>query len=89
LRKAEVLEQVLGNAHSEDIELWAEGIRGVMVDRQEISLLDLQKQANLSLVDLWLGLVLGETGCFAYRNASDRDSFYRCEGIRVVLGSDT
>jgi hypothetical protein len=43
LKKAEVLEQVLGNAHSEDIELWAEGIRGVMVDRQEISLSTGQK----------------------------------------------
>jgi hypothetical protein len=95
LRKAEVLEQVLGNAHSEDIELWAEGIRGVMVDRQEISLLDLQQKSNLSLVDVWLGLLLGDTGCFANRASIDadhpdfdrceHDAFYRLDDIQVVL----
>jgi hypothetical protein len=34
-----------------------------MAPVREMSLLDLQRRSGLSLVDLWLGLLLGDTGC--------------------------
>jgi hypothetical protein len=55
----------------------------------EISLLELQKRSRLSLVDLWLGLLLGDTGCSVERSGGgDDDGFYRRDGI-LVLGSDS
>jgi hypothetical protein len=88
LHKIEVVKQILGNAHSEDILGWAERIRGVMAKVGAISLLDLQRQSRFSLVDLWLGLLLGDTGCFVERSGGgDDEEFYRRAGI-LVLGSD-
>jgi hypothetical protein len=88
LQKIEVIKQILDNAHSEDIPGWAEQIWGVMAKVCEISLLDLQRRSRLSLVDLWLGLLLGDTGCSVERSGSgDDEGFYRRDGI-LVLGSD-
>jgi hypothetical protein len=88
LQKAEVTRQILGNAHSEDVELWAAKIRKVMAKVGEISLLDLQKRSGLSLVDLWLGLLLGDTGCSIERSGTGgNEDFYWGGGI-LVLGID-
>jgi hypothetical protein len=44
--------------------------------------------SRLSLVDLWLGLLLGDTGCSVERSGSgDDEGFYRRDGI-LVLGGD-
>lgn len=89
--QAEVLQQVLGNAHSEDIPLWAERIRKVVAKSGDISLVDLQRRSRLPLVDLWLGLLLGDTGSSMRRDLAgiddDRD-FYRRDSI-WVLGVDS
>ena len=53
---------VKGNTHEEEIELWASRIRAVMGECSSMSLVELQQQSGLSLVDLWLGLLLGNTG---------------------------
>jgi hypothetical protein len=54
----------------------------------EISLLDLQRRSRLSLLDLWLGLLLGDTGCSVERSGGgDEEGFYRRDGI-LVLGID-
>jgi hypothetical protein len=91
LHEIEVVEQVLGNAHSEDIQLWAEKIRRVVAKSGDISLLDLQRHSRLSLVDLWLGLLLGDTGCWLQRGCSDgydratnEEHFYEHDGIWVL-----
>ncbi len=86
---AEVMIQaVVGNTHGEEIELWASRIRGVMVECREMLLVDLQQQSGLSLVDLWLGLLLGETGCSIRRQLScDVEfnvDFYDRAGIWIV-----
>jgi hypothetical protein len=84
LQRAEVARQVLGNAHSEDVELWAGRIRDVVVEFGEISLLELVKRSGLSLVDVWLGLLLGDTGGLVRRVSGRFDDFYGCDGIWVV-----
>jgi hypothetical protein len=86
LQKAEVARQILGNAHSEDVELWAARIRKVMAKMGEISLLDLQRRSGLPLVDVWLGLILGDTGCLVRRRSSgvvDGEGFYAIGGVWV------
>jgi hypothetical protein len=89
LQKIEVVKQILGNAHSEDIPGWAAKIQKVMAKVGEISLLDLQKRSRLSLVDLWLGLLLGDTGALMERSGGgDDEGFYGRDGI-LVLGIDS
>ncbi len=83
-----MIEAVLGNAHGEEIELWASKIRGVMVECGEMLLVELQQKSGLNLVDLWLGLLLGETGCSIRRQLSGEVEFsidfYDRAGIWIV-----
>jgi hypothetical protein len=89
LQKIEAIKQILGNAHSEDIPGWAAKIQKVMAKAGAISLLELQRRSRLSLLDLWLGLLLGDTGCSVERGGSgDNEGFYRRDGI-LVLGSNS
>jgi hypothetical protein len=79
---------VMGNAHEEEIELWASRIRRVMVECGEMLLVELQQKSGLNLVDLWLGLLLGDTGCSLRRQLScDVEfsvDFYNRAGIWIV-----
>jgi hypothetical protein len=79
---------VKGNTHEEEIELWASRIRAVMGECSSMLLVELQQQSGLSLVDLWLGLLLGDTGCVVSRqlNALVEFSvdFYERAGIWIV-----
>jgi hypothetical protein len=85
LQRIEAIKGILGNAHSEDISGWAAKIRKVMVRVGEISLSDLQRRSGLSLLDLWLGLLLGDTGCSVERSGAGGDEdFYRGGGILVL-----
>ena len=85
---ARVADLVLGIAHGEEIELWASRIREVMVECEEMLLVDLQQQSGLNLVDVWLGLLLGETGCSIRRQLSSEIEFsvdfYDRAGIWIV-----
>jgi hypothetical protein len=85
---ARVSDLVLGIAHEEEIELWASRIRSVMGECSSMLLVELQQQSGLSLVDLWLGLLLGDTGCVVSRqlNALVEFSvdFYERTGIGIV-----
>jgi hypothetical protein len=86
LRKAEVARQILGNAHSEDVELWAAQIRASMANCGEMRLLELQRRSGLPLVDVWLGLLLGDTGCLVRRRSwgvVDSEGFYEGDGLWV------
>jgi hypothetical protein len=83
-----MIEVVLGNAHGEEIELWASRIRGVMVECGEMLLVELIERSGLDLVDLWLGLLLGDTGCVVSRQLSEdvefSVDFYDRQGIWIV-----
>ena len=83
-----MIEAVLGNAHGEEIQLWASQIRGVMVECREMLLVELQERSGLDLVDLWLGLLLGDTGCVVSRQLSEgvefSVDFYDRAGIWIV-----
>ena len=86
---AEVMIQaVMGNGHGEEIELWASRIRAVMAECGSMLLVELQQQSGLNLVDLWLGLLLGDTGCSLRRQLScDVEfnvDFYDRAGIWIV-----
>jgi hypothetical protein len=83
-----MIESVLGNAHGEEIELWASKIRGVMVECGKMLLVELIERSGLDLVDLWLGLLLGDTGCVVSRQLSEdvefNVDFYDRQGIWIV-----
>jgi hypothetical protein len=83
-----MIQAVMGNAHGEEIELWASRIRGVMVECEEMLLVELQQKLGLSLVDVWLGLLLGNTGCLIRRQLSCEVEFsvdfYDQQGIWIV-----
>jgi hypothetical protein len=83
-----MIQAVMGNAHGEEIELWANKIRGVMVECGEMLLVELQQKSGLNLVDLWLGLLLGDTGYSLRRQLScDVEfgvDFYDRQGIWIV-----
>ncbi len=86
---AEVMIQaVMGNTHGEEIELWTSRIRAVMAECGSMLLVELQQQSGLSLVDLWLGLLLGDTGCSIRRQLSCEVEFsvdfYDRAGIWIV-----
>jgi hypothetical protein len=79
---------MMSNAHEEEIELWASRIRGAMVECGEMLLAELQQKSGLSLVDVWLGLLLGNTGCSIRRQLSCEvefsTDFYDRAGIWIV-----
>jgi hypothetical protein len=79
---------VMGNAHKEEIELWASRIREVIVECGSMLLVELQQKSGLNLVDLWLGLLLGDTGCSIRRQLSGEVEFsvdfYDRAGIWIV-----
>jgi hypothetical protein len=83
-----MIQAVMGNAHGEEIELWASRIRGVMEEFGEMLLVELQQKSGLNLIDLWLGLLLGDTGCLLRRQLScDVEfnvDFYDRAGIWIV-----
>ena len=85
---ARVSNLVLGIAHGEEIELWASRIRAVMGECKEMLLVELQQQSGLNLVDVWLGLLLGDTGCSIRRQLSSEIEFsvdfYDRAGIWIV-----
>jgi hypothetical protein len=91
MKVAQVADLVLGIAHGEEIELWASRIRAVMAERGQILLVELQQQSGLKLVDLWLGLLLGDTGCLIRRQLSCEVEFsvdfYDRSGIWIVGNS--
>jgi hypothetical protein len=88
MEMARVSNLVLGIAHGEEIELWASRIRDVMIESGQMLLVELQQQSGLSLVDVWLGLLLGNTGC-SLRRQLDCEiefsiDFYDRAGIWIV-----
>jgi hypothetical protein len=85
---ARVEQLVLGIAHGEEIELWASRIRAMMAECGEMLLVELPQRSGLTLVDVWLGLLLGDTGCSIRRQLScDVEfnvDFYDRQGIWIV-----
>jgi hypothetical protein len=60
----------------------------VMVECGEMLLVELQERSGLDLVDLWLGLLLGDTGC-SIRRQLDCEidfnvDFYSRSGIWII-----
>ena len=88
MKVAQVADLVSGIAHGEEIELWASRIRAVMGECSQMLLVELQQQSGLSLVDIWLGLLLGDTGCLLRRQLSCEVEFsvdfYDRSGIWIV-----
>ncbi len=84
------LQAAIGVAHSEDIERWSRRIRETIAEYDgEISLSTLRERADLSLVDVWLGLLLGDTKCRVWRQSDERldiaVDFYALDGLLVTI----
>jgi hypothetical protein len=79
---ADVYAEILELAHAEPIEEWAGQIRLAMGETEMMTFRELIDRSGLSIVDLWLGLLLGDTGC-ELRSIGD---FYDVRGIEVVRG---
>jgi len=57
----EKFEQAISTAHAEDVSAWVEAIvHGIANNSSPIRLLDLQKALKLPIVEIWLGLLLGD-----------------------------
>lgn len=85
---ARVSDLVLGIAHGEEIELWANRIRSAMGGCDRMLLVELQERSGLEFVDLWLGLLLGNTGYRLDRQLDDavklRSDFYDLAQIWIA-----
>ena len=84
------LQAAIDVAHSEDIERWSRRIRDTIAEYDgEISLSTLRERADLSLVDVWLGLLLGDTECRVWRQSDERlditVDFYSLDGLLVTI----
>ena len=57
----EKFEQAISTAHAEDVSAWVEAIVHCIANNSSpIRLLDLQKALKLPIVEIWLGLLLGD-----------------------------
>jgi hypothetical protein len=79
------------------VELWAARIRESITSGTaelnanygKMRLLELQRRSGLPLVDVWLGLIVGDTGCLVRRRSwgvVDGEGFYAIGGIWVKPG---
>ena len=57
----EKLEQAISTAHAEDVSAWVEAIAHCIANNSSpMRLMDLQAALPLSMVEIWLGLLLGD-----------------------------
>ena len=81
LTEIEIFNQALAIAHDEDVSTWSEAIAQCMRQSERpISLVELQQALDISLVEVWLGLLLGDGD---YRVAQTHDEFYSLDGIQI------
>ena len=74
----EEFEQAISTAHAEDISAWVEAIAYCIINNSSpIRLLDLQKALKLPIVEIWLGLLLGNF------KLEQRGSFYDSNEIWI------
>jgi hypothetical protein len=75
----EEYEQAISTAHAEDISAWVEAITQCITNNSyPICLKDLQKTLKLPIVEIWLGLLLGEF------KLEQRENFYDSNGIWII-----
>ena len=84
LNEMEMADQIIDLAHGEDVEEWARAIdRFLKQCRENIRLLELQKGVGLSIVELWLGLLLGG---FALEQQGE---FYSSQDLWIIDRDET
>lgn len=76
-------QEALQLAHDEDISAWVRAISDYIATHKthEISLLELQRSLNMTLIQIWLALLLGG---FVLEQRGD---FYQLNGISVLTSS--
>jgi YesN/AraC family two-component response regulator len=78
LSVAEEFERAISTAHAEDVSAWVEAIAQCITNNSHpICLKDLQKSLKLPIVEIWLGLLLGDF------KLEQREDFYDPNGIWV------
>jgi len=74
----EELEQAISTAHTEDVSAWIEVIAQCITNNSHpICLKDLQATLSLPIVEIWLGLLLGDF------KLEQRENFYDSNGIWI------
>jgi hypothetical protein len=74
----EEFERAISTAHAEDVSSWVEAIAQCITNNSHpICLKDLQKSLKLPIVEIWLGLLLGDF------KLEQREDFYDPNGIWV------
>lgn len=77
--QASIQDQILTIAHTEDISHWIQAIALCLEQQQAaIGLTDLQKQLKLPLVEIWMGLLLGNF------HIQQTQGFYDRSGIQIA-----
>jgi hypothetical protein len=83
--EAVMQEEALAVAHGEDIGVWVEMIRAVLLERSEgVMLEQLCGIVGLPFIELWLGLLLGGYG-LSRVVSQEEEAFYSAIGILVEL----
>jgi hypothetical protein len=74
----EEFEQAISTAHAEDISAWVEAIAQCITNNSApMRLIDLQAALSLPIVEIWLGLLLGDF------KLEQREDFYDSNGIWI------
>ena len=78
LSVAEEFERAISTAHAEDVSAWVEAIAQCITNNSHpICLKDLQAALSLPIVEIWLGLLLGDF------KLEQRENFYDSNGIWI------
>ena len=75
----EKFEQAISTAHAEDVSAWVDAIAHCIVNNSyPMRLMDLQSALPLSMVEIWLGLLLGDF------KLEQRGEFYNASEIWIA-----
>lgn len=79
-------ESPLELSHDEDVSGWSAKIRDCLTGCGEMRFWSIVEATNLMPIDVWLGLLLGDTGCLVRRRSwgvVDGEDFYGVDGLWV------
>ncbi len=83
--QAQAQSRAMAVAHDEDVSAWASAIARWMEQRdnaEAISLVQLQQELRIPMVEVWLGLLLSDKHSFLLEQRSE---FYTLEGVWVKI----
>ncbi len=85
------LQAALDTAHDENVSEWSDRLKiWFKHNPRNISILDLSTSLNVPEIEVWLGLLLGDTECRIWRQSEEKRDiavdFYSLDGLLVTIG---